>query len=92
MQVNFYATLRPLVGGKTVHLAWSDGTTLRALLETLFADHPALRPELLDDQGQLHGYVHVFVNGRDGHYLERVLDTPLAPTDKVDIFPAVGGG
>ena len=92
MQVNFYATLRPIVGSKTVQLAWSEGTTLRALLETLFTDHPALRPELLDEHGHLHGHVHVFVNGRDGHYLERVLETSLGPMDKVDIFPAVGGG
>ncbi len=92
MQVNFYATLRPLVGSKTLDLVWAEGTTLGALLETLFAAHPALRSELLDDAGRLHGHVHVFVNGRDGHYLDHVLETPLAATDKVDIFPAVGGG
>jgi molybdopterin synthase sulfur carrier subunit len=41
---------------------------------------------------ELHGYVHVFVNGRDVPYLEKTLETRISQSDKLDIFPAVGGG
>ncbi len=51
-----------------------------------------MRRELLDDDGQLYGHVHVFVNGRDVPLLEKRTETILQPTDKVDIFPPVGGG
>ena len=33
-----------------------------------------------------------FLNGRDGHYLDKGMETVVAATDVVDIFPAVGGG
>ena len=53
---------------------------------------PPMRKELLDENGELYGHVHVFVNGRDAPYLENRVDTPIKVGDKVDVFPAVGGG
>lgn len=92
MQINVYATLRPIVGQKTITLDLPPDATLGQLVDAAIARWPALAPELLDQDGALLGAVHVFLNGRDGHYLEQGLQTRLAPTDMVDIFPAVGGG
>ncbi len=91
MKVNFYATLRLITGRKTVELDLPDGTTVREILEACFSLFPPLRKELMNGD-ELHGHVHVFVNGRDAPYLEHVLETRVAHTDKLDIFPAVGGG
>ncbi|MDD2694681.1 MAG: MoaD/ThiS family protein [Anaerolineales bacterium] len=92
MRVNFYATLRQIVGGKTLELNIPKGATLRQLLDKIIELHPLLKRELFDETGKLYGHVHVLVNGRDVPYLENVLDTQLNPEDTVNIFPAVGGG
>ena len=92
MKVNFYAMLRSIVGGKTVEVDFRDGMTVRDLVNDLAAHFPALHPELLDENGNLHGHVHVFVNGRDVPFLANQLDTTLALEDAVNIFPPVGGG
>ncbi len=92
MRVDFYATLRQIVGTKTVDFPLPDGSTIGHLLEEVFIRYPAMRSELLDDEGQLHGHVHVLVNGRDVPYLENTLNTVVHIDDTISIFPAVGGG
>ena len=92
MNINFYATLRLITGKKTVTLDLADGVTVREMLEKVFAEYPPLRKELMTAENELHGHVHVFVNGRDVPYLTDVLETRISSTDKLDIFPAVGGG
>jgi molybdopterin synthase sulfur carrier subunit len=92
MQVNFYANLRQIVGAKTVDVPLAAGATVSQLLQAIVARYPALRPILLDETGALYRHVHLFVNGRDAPYLADALNTPLAPGDTVDVFPAVAGG
>lgn len=92
MRVNFYATLRQIVGGKTLDLEIPQGTTVRQLLTEIIQKYPLIKRELFDEKGELYRHVHVLVNGRDVPYLENVLDTVLTSEDMVTIFPAVGGG
>jgi sulfur-carrier protein len=92
MKVNFYATLRPIVGQKTVELPIEEGFTVQDVLETIVGTYPDLRPELMDEDGQLLGHVHLFINGRDSPYLDNMMATQIKATDKIDVFPAVGGG
>ncbi|MFN3741886.1 MAG: ubiquitin-like small modifier protein 1 [Anaerolineales bacterium] len=92
MRINFYATLREIVGGKTIELSLQDGMTIQTLLDALFERYPRLRQELMDEQGNLYPHVHVFVNGRDAPFLESGLQTPISEQDVISIFPAVGGG
>ncbi len=93
MNVNFYATLRLITGKKTLVLEHvPDGVTVRNILEECFKLYPALRAELMTADNNLHGHVHFFVNGRDVPYLADVLETRVTRADKLDVFPAVGGG
>ncbi|MEW5872464.1 MAG: ubiquitin-like small modifier protein 1 [Chloroflexota bacterium] len=92
MLVNFYATLRQVVGGKSVNFELPAGTTVRQLLDEMLRRYPALRPELLDEHGNLYAHVHIFVNGRDTPFLENAMDTELMEEDTIGVFPAVGGG
>jgi MoaD family protein len=92
MNINFYATLRLITGKKTVTLELEDGISVREMLEKLFEEFPPLRAELMTAENDLHGHVHVFINGRDVPYLSGELETRITKTDKLDIFPAVGGG
>jgi len=92
VDVNLFATLRQLAGHKTVHFDLPEGATVRELLAQVIERYPAMRGELYDDDGELFGHVHVFINGRDAPHLDKALDTPLSANDEVDLFPAVGGG
>jgi sulfur-carrier protein len=92
MQVNFYATLRDIVGQKSADLSAFDGATVADLIREMVTRYPGLQHELLDENGGLYAHVHVFVNGRDALLLEQQLETVLQPEDVVNVFPAVGGG
>ena len=81
--------LRPNVGGvKTLDV---EGESIRAVVESLVERHPALRAQLLADDGELHRFVNVYVNGKDVRYLDG-LETAVAATDEVRLLPAMAGG
>ncbi|MBW1688538.1 MAG: methylmalonyl Co-A mutase-associated GTPase MeaB [Deltaproteobacteria bacterium] len=92
VQVDFYATLRLVVGRKTVDVSLPEGATVRDLLDTIVRRFPPLAEKLLDEAGRLSSHVNVFIDGRGAPYLENGLDTVLRADQKVDIFPAVAGG
>ena len=92
VKVKFYASLRKIVGAKTIDVSLAEGATVRELIDEITRTCPALRPEMLDEHDNLYGHVHVFVNGRDAPFLERGLDSVISSGDEVGIFPAVGGG
>ncbi|MCZ7568268.1 MAG: MoaD/ThiS family protein [Ardenticatenaceae bacterium] len=92
MKVRFYATLRRIVGAKTVTFSIPEDVTVRQLVAEIVRQYPGLRAALLDESGELHSYVHVFVNGRDAPYCEDGLETVLTANDTIDIFPPVAGG
>ena len=92
MKVNFYATYRPIVGGKTIEFDVDHGITVQQLVEAIIARFPAMRREMLDENGQLYSHVHIFVNGRDACYLGNGMETVIKAEDTLNIFPPVGGG
>ena len=92
MKINFYATLRDVVGQKTVEIDVPTNVTVRQLVDAIVERYPLLREKLLNDANNLWGHVHVFVNGRDAPFLEDEMQTIVKPDDTISIFPAVGGG
>ena len=92
MKVDFYATLRQIVGQKTVKINLPEGATVRQLVDEIVCIYPLMRSELMDEDGKLYGHVHVIINGRDAPFLDNALDTVLMSDDRISIFPAVGGG
>ncbi len=92
MIVHYYATLRQVVGSREVDFNFPQGGTLRQLVEEMVQRYPGLKIEMLDQQGNLYGHIHIFVNGRDSTFLDGSLDTILEPNDIISIFPPVGGG
>ncbi len=92
MQINFYADLRPLAGGKTVDVIGDAPMTVRAALESVTSARPALGEKIWQAPGELFDHIHVFVNGRQSVFLLSGLETPLQSGDTLDVFPPVGGG
>lgn len=91
MNVHFYATLRAIVGGKTVEFDLPDGATVRDLLEAATGRFPALGPLIWKEGRELGEYIKVFVDGREIRHLQ-MLATPVSPDASLDIFPPVAGG
>ena len=92
MKVHFYATLRSIVGQKTVEVDMPPNTTALQLVEMVSAGYPALRAELLDAENRFQRHMKMFINGREAVYLEDQFETIIQLDDKIDIFPPVGGG
>lgn len=92
MKVNFYATLREVTGQKTVDIEVPENATVRQLLDAILERYPQMRDKLIDENGDLLGFIHIFINGRDAPFLDGELATVINSDDTISIFPAVGGG
>jgi sulfur carrier protein ThiS len=67
------------------------GSTVRAVLGSVFEDNPDLQGYVLDDQGRLRKHVAVFVNGRmirDRNGLSDIVDE----TSQIYVMQALSGG
>jgi len=92
MKVNFYATLRSIVGQKTMEINTQPGMTAMEVVNKVVEMVPALGPELLDAEKRFHRHMKFFINGREAEWLDHKMDTTIQTDDKIDIFPPVGGG
>lgn len=68
-----------------------DGTTVRAVLESVFSANPELRGYVLDDQGSLRKHMSVFVDGQQLRD-RRTLGDPVGPDSEVYVLQALSGG
>lgn len=92
MRVNFFATLRDIAGGKVVEFDVDHGITAQELLDAITQKFPLMKKELLNEEGQMYGHVHFFINGRDVQFTDEKFQTKIMQEDTVNVFPAVGGG
>jgi molybdopterin converting factor small subunit len=67
------------------------GTTVGELIANLLGRHPALRPHLLDAEGNLRRHFNIFVNGEHIRDLAE-MNTPLAEDDRVILMASAAGG
>ena len=91
MEIEVYAMLRDVVGGKSIHIDGAPSMTVAQVLEEIFVIHPVLHDKVLDKAGNLQSSVHLLINGRDVRYLDG-LETVVTPQDRIHMFPPVGGG
>jgi sulfur-carrier protein len=75
-------------GARTVEV---EGGTLRDALDDLFARHPGVRDQIVDETGQLNAFVNVYVDNDDVR-LRDGLDTALGAASSVIVLPAMAGG
>lgn len=67
------------------------GDTVRAVLDQVFTNNPALRGYVLDDQGRLRRHVAVFVDARQIRDRARLSD-PVNPKSEIFVIQALSGG
>src|SRR5438874_8351341 len=82
-------SLRTLTGGKA-HVQ-VDAADVGRLLDDLEGRYPGLKREVLDERGEVHRFVNVYVNELAIEDL-RGLETPLCEVDEVAVIPAMAGG
>lgn len=92
IQVTFFATLRQIVGQKTVDFSISEGSNVRHLIDKIIQRYPELKKELIDERGVLYEHIHVIINGRNINFLDHGIETLITSEDRVSVFPAIGGG
>jgi len=77
------------------HLSCPDltvpGSTVRVVLDQVFAVEPRLRSYILDDQDRVRRHVAIYVNGDRSADRERLSD-PVDDDDEVFVFQALSGG
>ena len=81
--------LRQAVGG--AREVEASGATVRDLLDDLTGRYPAIKGQLLDENGELNRFVNVYVNNEDVR-LGNGLDTGVADDATVIVLPAMAGG
>lgn len=77
--------LRKLAGGAAEHAL--DAATVGEALAALERGQPGLRGWILDERGHIRRHINVFVDGERADE-----DTPVAPTGRLDVLPAISGG
>lgn len=87
-QITFTANLQRHVRCPAMH---AEGTTLREVLDGLFAQQPQLRSYLVDEQGRLRRHVNIFINEHAAEDRLRLSD-PVAADDEIYVFQALSGG
>ena len=87
--VNLPTVLRTHAGGaKTVS---AEGSTIGEVLLALVEQYPGLSGQVIDEGGNLHKFVNVYLNDDDVRYMS-ALDTLVKDSDEISILPAVAGG
>jgi len=81
--------LRPYTGSQSeVPVA---GANVGEVLSDLTAKHPALKPHLYADNGELRAFVNIFLNDEDVRHLQGA-GTPIQASDRLMIVPSIAGG
>jgi sulfur-carrier protein len=89
VQVHVTSVIRNAVGGNREVTA--DGTSVRAVIEDIEGKYPGFRAQVMDEAGQLHRFVNIYLNDEDIRYLGGA-ETELKDGDQVSILPALAGG
>ena len=68
-----------------------SGKTVADVLNELTSNHPAIKPHILKEDGELRPFVNLFVGDENVTDLQG-LQTPLKEDDKLRIIPSIAGG
>lgn len=90
MKVYLPTPLRPYAGDR----ASIDvpGATVAEAMRALLAQHPQLRGYIYSDDGNLRGFVNIYLNDEDVRYLPARIDSPVKESDTLTIMPSIAGG
>ena len=68
-----------------------DGATVNEVLANIEGKYPGFRKTVMDEAGELHRFVNIYLNDEDIRYLQG-RETALRDGDRMSILPALAGG
>lgn len=68
-----------------------EASTLGELIGKLDGEYPGFAERILDESGQIHRFVNIYINDDDVRLLGGC-SAPLRDGDEVSIVPAIAGG
>ena len=86
-----FADFREIIGLREKEITLPEGETVGGLLKGLCKVHHDLQGKLFDEAAELKPYVIILQNGRNVASLQH-LDTVIADSDVIALFPPVAGG
>jgi len=88
IRINVPIFLQPFTGNKEIVEA--EGKTVGECLGVLMKEYPEVRKMLVDDNGKLHSYVGIYINGQDAFpgEMARAVETG----DEIHVLYALAGG
>ncbi len=89
VQVHVTSVIQKAVDGQREVAA--DGKTVGEVIANLEGRYPGFRSTVMDERGQLHRFVNIYLNDEDIRYLQGA-ETALRDGDRVSILPALAGG
>lgn len=89
--IKLFATLRDVAGVRELHVPLQDGQTVRDLVKLVQDACPALGDAMLDAHGELSGFVHIMVQGRNVQWLQG-METVIHDHDSLVFIPPAAGG
>ena len=89
VRVNVTSVIQKTVGGQRELTA--EGGTVAEVIDDIERRYPGFREQLVDEGGQLHRFVNVYLNDEDVRFMEGAA-TALSEGDEVSILPALAGG
>lgn len=92
MQWKLFANLAETAGEREVEVDAAPGETFRDALDALFAAHPELEEEIIDEDGEIYDHIRVLRNGENPFVKQDGFDTELEAGDELALFPPVSGG
>jgi sulfur-carrier protein len=69
----------------------ADGSSVREVLDAVFAANPKARSYVLDDQGGVRRHMTIFVDGQTIRDRARLSD-PVSGASRIYVFQALSGG
>ena len=87
--VNVTSVIQSAVNGQREFKA--DGRTVGELIAEVDRRYPGFAQRIMDQRGELHRFVNIYLNDEDVRYLKGK-ETPLAEGDVVSFLPALAGG
>jgi adenylyltransferase/sulfurtransferase len=90
MKIYLPTPLRPYAEKRSV-VDVSGGTVAEAM-RALVAKHPDLKSYIYTDDGNLRGFVNVYLNDEDVRYLPGKENAAVRDSDTLTIMPSIAGG
>ncbi len=90
MKIFLPTPLRPYADKRSV--VDVSGSTIAEAMRALISQYPDLKGYIYADDGNVRGFVNIYLNDEDVRYLPAKMNAALRDSDTLTIMPSIAGG